>query len=106
MALIVSGIWAWNLTNGWISLIIAFGIPVIIAVIWGVFAVPNDPSRSGKAPIVTSGIIRLIIELGIFAFAVWAFYDIGFAIISLIYGIIVIIHYAVSYKRIKWLLNQ
>lgn len=59
MALIVSGIWAWSLTDGWTSLILAFGIFVVLAIIWGSFAVPNDPSRSGKAPIVTPHIFIL-----------------------------------------------
>lgn len=104
--LVSAGMWAWNISHGWAGLILTFALPVFIAVIWGIFAVPNDPSRSGKAPIVTPGIIRLLIELSIFAFASWAFFDIELTIIGLVFGIVVIVHYIVSYDRIKWLLTK
>lgn len=105
-ALVSAGMWAWNKNQGWTGLILAFTLPVILAVIWGVFTVPDDPSRSGKAPIVTPGIIRLIIELSIFAFATWAFFDIELIITGLVFGIVVLVHYLVSYDRVKWLLTK
>ncbi|PLX02771.1 MAG: hypothetical protein C0595_09605 [Marinilabiliales bacterium] len=105
-ALISAGMWAWNVSHGWPSLILTFALPLILAVIWGIFAVPDDPSRSGKAPIVTPGIIRLIIELSIFAFATWAFFDIELIITGLVFGIVVLVHYLVSYDRVKWLLTK
>lgn len=105
-ALLSAGMWAWNVSHGWPGLIFTFALPLILAVIWGTFAVPNDPSRSGKAPIVTPGIIRLIIELSIFAFASWAFFEIELTTTGLIFGIVVILHYIVSYDRIKWLLTK
>lgn len=105
-ALISSGIWGWNQSNDWPRFLMAIGIPIILAAIWGTFAVPNDPSRSGKAPIVTRGIVRLAIELVIFSIATWALDDMGFVKLSLIFGILVLLHYMVSYDRIKWLLSQ
>ena len=66
MALMSLGIWGFEQSESWFRLVLAFGLPVILAVIWGIFAVPNDPSRSGSAPIITAGYIRLIIEFGIF----------------------------------------
>ena len=66
MALISLGIWGWKQSESWFRLVLAICIPVVLAVIWGTFAVPNDPSRSGFAPVITSGFIRLMIELGIF----------------------------------------
>jgi hypothetical protein len=104
--LVSLGIWGWEQSDGWLRFVLAIGIPVICASIWGAFAVPDDPSRSGKAPIVTPGIIRLAIETGFFAFAIWSLYDIGFHKASLAFGIIVVLHYIVSYDRIKWLISQ
>ena len=43
--------------------LIGIQTPIIIAVVWGTFAVPDDPSRSGAAPIVVAGFVRLAIEL-------------------------------------------
>ena len=105
-ALASVGIWGWNQTDGWLKFILAFGLPIILAAIWGIFNVPNDPSRSGRAPIVVPGIIRLAIELGFFTIATLSLYDAAFTEMSLVFGILVILHYIVSYDRIKWLLTQ
>ena len=105
-ALAFVGMWGWKQSDGWLRLFLAIGIPFILAVIWGAFAVPDDPSRSGAALIVTPGIIRFAIEICIFSFATWSLYDMdlnkwGFAL-----GIIVVLHYVISYDRIIWLLSQ
>ena len=105
-ALVSVGMWGWKQSEGWFRLVLAIGIPIILAVIWGTFAVPNDPSRSGNAPIVTHGVIRLVIELAFFDVATWSLYDIGFNKLSLGLGIIVVLHYIISYDRIIWLMSQ
>ncbi len=104
--LIISGMWGWNQIDGWLSYLLAIGIPTTLAAIWGIFAVPNDPSRSSKAPVAIPGIIRLIIELGIFAFAIWALYDMGYYKVSLFFGIIITLHYFISYDRVIWLMSN
>lgn len=106
MALISLGVWGWKQTENSFRLLLAIGIPVLLAIIWGTFAVPNDPSRSGSAPVVTPGLIRLIIELGIFGFAIWSQYDMGWYRMSMIFGLVVLAHYIVSYDRILWLLSN
>ena len=67
---------------------------------------PDDPSRSGSAPVVTPGIIRLTIELFFFAAGVWALYDMESTNLSLIMAIVVVVHYAVSYERVQWLFQH
>lgn len=105
-ALVSTGLWGWKYGDGWTRLALALGIPIVLAIIWGTFNVPDDPSRSGTAPIVTPGLIRLVIELGIFGFAVWALFDMGFMKMSLILALAVLLHYMVSYDRILWLLSS
>lgn len=105
-ALVSFGMWGWNQSDGWFRYVLAIGIPIILAAIWGTFAVPNDPSRSGSAPIVTPGVIRIAIELGFFALATWSLYNMGFNKVSLAFGVIVVCHYIISYDRIIWLLSQ
>ena len=77
-----------------------------MAAIWGIFAVPNDPSRSGAAPIEIAGIIRLVIELMIFAIATWLLFDLKYTRLSWLLGVIVVIHYIISYDRILWLIRH
>ena len=105
-ALFSMGLWGWKQSDGLLKFFLAVGIPLIAAALWGVFAVPNDPSRSGSAPVPTPGVIRLTIELIFFAFAAWAFLDIGYNKLSLVLLIATIVHYVVSYDRILWLVRQ
>ena len=105
-ALLTMGVWGWRQSEGWFRFVLALGIPIIVAVVWGTFAVPNDPSRSGAAPIAVPGILRLAIELVVFALAIWALYDLGYTRLSWILGIIVAIHYITSYDRVLWLIAQ
>lgn len=105
-ALTAVGSWGWSKGDGWLRFLFAFGIPVILAAIWSVFAVPNDPSRSGSAPIVIPGIIRLIFELAFFAFATWSLYELGYISLSWTLGILVVVHYKISYDRIRWLISH
>jgi hypothetical protein len=106
VALFAMGAWGWFQGNGWLRFLLAIGLPVVAAILWGTFAVLNDPSRSGKAPVVIPGVLRLILELGFFAFAAWGIYDLGYVGLSAVFGIIVAVHYLVSYDRVRWLLKQ
>lgn len=106
MALISTGAWGWNKAEGINRYLLAIGLPLLMAVIWGVFAVPNDPSRSGQTVVVTSGIVRLVIELTIFLLAILAIFNSGKPVISYTFALFVIIHYLTSYDRILWLLEN
>lgn len=100
------GIWGWKQGTDWDRFLWAVLLPIIFMTVWGVFAVPKDPSRSGNAPVPVAGWLRLLIELGIFSSAAWALYDLGFVQTSVLFSWICLIHYLVSYDRIKWLLKQ
>lgn len=105
-ALLAMSIWGWKLSENWFRFVLVIIIPFIAALIWGTFAVPDDPSRSGKAPIIIPGLYRLTIELVFFAFATWTLYDMGYTRLSWILGGLVIIHYMISYDRILWLIDR
>jgi hypothetical protein len=105
-ALAAMGIWGWRQSEGWFRFLLALGIPMIAAAVWGTFAVPNDPSRSGAAPVPVPGLVRLAIELVIFAFATWALGDLGATRLCWAMGIIVAVHYIISYDRILWLIKR
>jgi len=105
-ALVTLGVWGWTLGDGVIKFVLAVAVPIIAATIWGIFAVPNDPSRSGNAPIIVPGLVRLILELAFFTSAVWTLFAMSQSMLGWLFGIVVVVHYLVSYERVLWLLRQ
>jgi hypothetical protein len=106
VALVAIAYWGWSQQDGALRFVLAIGLPLLAAILWGTFAVPEDPSRSGKAPVPVPGVVRLVLELAFFAFAAWALYDAGKVTLALVLAAVVVIHYALSYDRITWLLRQ
>ncbi len=106
VAFVAMAYWGWTQHAGIWRIVFAVGAPLLAAVLWGTFAVPDDPSRSGKAPMPVPGIVRLLLELIIFGFATWCLYDAGQTTIALIFASVVLIHYLISYDRIAWLVRQ
>jgi len=105
-ALVALGYWGWSQGEGVLGVVLVLAIPIVAAAVWGTFAVPNDPSRSGNAPVPVPGVARLMLEFIFFACAAAALFTIGYSMLAWVFGIIVIVHYAVSYKRLIWLLRQ
>lgn len=105
-ALVAIGYWGFSQHAGIWRFVIGIGGSLLAAVLWGTFAVPDDPSRSGSAPVPIPGVLRLLLELALFGFAAWALYDAGSELLALILGIITIVHYALSYDRVAWLIRQ
>ncbi|MFO7585365.1 MAG: YrdB family protein [Anaerolineales bacterium] len=105
-ALVAVGAWGWQQREDGLRFALAIGLPLLLAIAWGVFAVPGDPSRSGKAPMPVPGWLRLVFELAFFALAVWALYDLAYILPAWGLGILVVLHYLASYDRIRWLLAR
>ena len=78
----------------------------LLMTLWGVFAVPDDPSRSGSAPVPVSGFVRLVLELAILLGGAYPFYLAGYSLAGISMAIFVALHYALSVDRIWWLLQQ
>ena len=104
--LVALGWWGWNQAEGFLRFVLTLGIPLAAAVLWSTFAVPEDPSRSGRALVPVAGMIRLILELAFFASATWALFDNGARAFAWIFGLAVLIHHIISYDRISWLIRQ
>jgi hypothetical protein len=106
IAIITYGYWGYSLLEAGTRILLAILFPILFAVLWGVFAVRDDPSRSGKTVVQTPGIIRLLLELGLFGVAAWMLLDLDHTLIALIFGVAVVVHYFLSFDRIAWLLKQ
>ena len=70
-------------------------------IVWSVFAVPHDPSRSGQTVIAVNGVTRLVIELLIFAMAVAALYFSHVKTVGIMFFCLILLHYIISADRIK-----
>jgi hypothetical protein len=105
-ALVALGNWGYGMAEGGLRFVLAAGIPIIAAAVWGIFAVKEDPSRSGHAPVPVRGPVRLLIELAFFGLAAYAMVAAGMQPLALLFVAAVIIHYFASHARIKWLLAQ
>ena len=68
-ALIAVGYWGWIETRFPYQVMFALGLPLVFAFVWVTVAAPQD-RPSGSAAVPVPGIIRLLIELGLFAGAV------------------------------------
>jgi len=105
-ALIAMGYWGWTQHTGFMRWLLAIGTPLLAAILWGTFAVLDDPSRSGKAPVPTPGALRLLLELSFFAFATFALVASQQVSAGWILAITTLFHYAISYDRILWLFKN
>jgi hypothetical protein len=104
-ALLAIGYWGWSTGAGVLRFVLALGLPLIAALVWGTFRVPDDASSSGKAPVPIPGILRLVLELALFGFATWALNNAGAAWLSLMLGLVVLVHHFVSFDRVAWLIR-
>ena len=103
LALYALGRWGWTQHAGlarWAWMIL---LPLGAAAAWGVFRVPNDP---GKALVPVPGWVRLALEAVYFGAAAGCLYASGQQTWALIFAGMTLLHYAISYRRVVWLLRQ
>ncbi|MFO7934339.1 MAG: YrdB family protein [Bacteroidales bacterium] len=105
MALIVTAMWGYSLSDSWSRILWAILFPLLFAAIWGVYAVKEDPSRSGRTVVPTPGPVRLLLELALFGVVTWMLIDLGYTLTGAIFGGVVLIHYLISLDRILWLMR-
>ncbi|WP_246002986.1 YrdB family protein [Nocardia tenerifensis] len=105
MAIGSFGVYGWRAFDSpWRFLLVAL-LPLIAAALWGTFAVPGDPSRSGEAPVSVPGTVRLALELLIFFGGAAALFAAGLPRWALISAGILVLYQALAYDRIAWLVK-
>ena len=105
-ALIGFGLAAWRFAPDPWRWLLVVGVPLLAASIWGTFAVPDDPSRSGNAPVPVSGRLRLAIEFVILGGGFLSYALVGRTMIAVVLAALFVLHYALSRERIVWLLGR
>ena len=106
IVLAIIGYWGYQSQTNFFKYILLFGLPIVAATVWGVFAVPNDPSRSGKTVVKVSGLVRLAIEFVVFGVGALVLYYTPYQTYALYFLGLVIFHYLISVDRLSWLLKQ
>jgi len=106
VALGTFGWWGFDVAHPVLRWVLMPALPMLAAALWVTFAVPGDPSRSGKTVVVTRGGVRLIGELAFFAAASGALAHRGESTLALAVAAVVVVHYALSYDRVAWLLRH
>jgi len=104
-ALAALAYWGWTQHTGALRYLLAIGLPLLAAVLWGVFRVPGDES-AGDGAVAIPGPLRLLLELGLFATAVWCLLTSGLTTLSWVFAGLVTVHYLLSYDRVLWLLGR
>jgi hypothetical protein len=97
------GYWGWSEHTGLLRPLLGIGLPLLAMVLWGTFRVDGDP---GTAPVPVPGLLRLALELAEFGLAAWMLIDAGHPTLGIAFAVVVVLHYAVSYDRIGWLLAR
>jgi hypothetical protein len=96
-ALAALGYWGWVSHDGVARWLWTVGLVVGVATVWGVFRVPGD---GGPPVIAVPGWVRLLIEAAVFCGATAAIIAAGHTTLGVVFGVIVVVHYAVSYDRV------
>jgi hypothetical protein len=91
-ALFFIGRWGWTQHSGTVRYLLGIGLPLVAALIWGVFRVPGD---GGTPKVRVPGILRLLIEALVFGFAIWGVFDSVAVTAAWIFGGITLLHYII-----------
>lgn len=98
------GVWGFHTgTNGLGKAALGIGVPLVAALLWGTFRVPNDP---GPATVAVPGWLRLTLELGILGISVWAVFALHKNGLAIAFAVAILIDYLLMIKRILWLFNR
>lgn len=101
-ALAAYAVWGWRTGGGIFRYLLAIGLPIILAAIWGTFRVPGDP---GKAPVPVPGFIRLLYEVLFFGGAAWCLFVLKSQPWAGILTSLIVVHYLTSLDRVIKLLK-
>ena len=95
----IYGAWGWRAANGPLAIVLALGLPLLAAVLWGAFVSP-------KAAIVAPGIVRLAVEAALFGGATWMLLALGVPGLAAGFAGLALLQAIASYDRIALLLQS
>jgi hypothetical protein len=105
-ALIAIGYGGWHASGGLLRYLLAIGLPLLAAYLWGTFRTPNEPHSPPHPTRAIPGWGRLLLEALVFGGGAWGLFSAGATTMAWLFTIAVVIHYALSYDRVAWLLRH
>ena len=96
------GLW---IADGPLAAVLALAFSIGAATAWGLFNVPGDRSRSGRAPVQVPGAVRLLVELLVLGDGAVGWFLAGPTWFAWTYTIVLGTHYLLSWDRVGWLLG-
>jgi hypothetical protein len=93
--------WSWHSFEGFQKYLFSLLIPVAGMLLWGIFKVPGDP---GKAIVAIPGWVRILLEIFLFIAGYWMLRNLHLYKAANLFASISILHYLISWERIRWLL--
>jgi len=107
VAAVALGRWGWFAGDGGITGgVLMIVLPVIAFTFWGMFSVRDDPSRNPNPVVAVSDWVRLVIEVVVLGLGIAALWSTDGATPALIFAAVVIVSYAIGWRRIVWLVAQ
>ncbi len=94
--------WGWTQHEALAQILWCVGLPLIAAAFWGIFRTSVDPQ---KPPVEIPGPLRLVFEAIYFGGAVLLLNAAQQPTLALILGVIIVLHYALSYDRVRSMLS-
>lgn len=99
------GVLGWRAFDSPWRYLLVVVLPVAAALLWATFAVPDDPSRGGGAPVPVPGPVRLGIEFAVLFGGAAALWGAALPRLALISAAVLVGYHLVAYDRIRWLLT-
>lgn len=106
LALAAFAVYGWRGFDGpWRFLMVVL-LPVAAGALWGVFAVPGDPSRNTDATVAVPGAVRFLIELAVLWGGAAALWFARLPALALGACAVLLVYYVLAYDRIGWLFRH
>ena len=106
IALIALGYGGWHAGEGLLRYLLAIGLPLLMAYLWGAYRTPNEPHHPQHTTRPIPGWARLLLEAVTFGGGAWGFFSTGATTWGWLFVAVVLVHYALSYDRVAWLLRH
>lgn len=99
-------VFGWHAGAGALRFVLALALALGFVALWGIFNVPDDPSRSGHAPIAVRGWVRLALEICLLCGGALGFELSGQTLPAAGLFLLILVHYGLSIDRIRWMLRR
>lgn len=106
VALIALAVAGSTLGSGAMRFMLVALLPLVAAAVWATFRVPGEAGSSGEPPIRVRGWVRLSLELALLLAGIASLWLSDYPALALCYAAAIIVHYAASLDRVRWLLAQ